>query len=849
MAPRAIHDPLLPLVGALAAGIAIAHFVWFGLGESCVAAGAMSILAMLAWHRSRVLGYTACLLTLLFAGVLLAIVHRPGRPPRIDAGPDETVLLDGCVVEPPVLSEGRDQFTLELARHARARVTLHLAEGQAPPQLGYGQRVELEARIRSIHDFRNPGEFDFSAWSARRDIYWNALVRSGAPIRALPGRCGSAFFRLVFALRTAALDRIDELYRGDAYTTGMMRGILIGDSARMEKIWTDDFRRTGTYHTLVVSGLHVSVLAAFFILLLRACFIGEMRALFVTTLLTWLYAVITGWNPPAIRAAGGLTLYVLARFLYRRGRVLNLLAAIAFAYLVIQPSELFDASFQLTFLAVAAIGALAHPLIEATSARYVPAVRDLASADRDPRLEPRQAALRVELRLVAETIHEYLRIPEIRLLRGMSVVLRAALYVWDSMVISTVVQIGVALPMAVYFHRISLSGLSANIIIVPLLALAVPVGFTAIFTGSHLVALVTRLLLAAAGRVAAWHVHFEPRLRVPDPPLCLAIASVIALVVLALAMHHSRVWRWPALAAVLGFFGAILAFPFPAQVSPGVLELTAIDVGQGDSLLLAFPDGRLMLIDAGGFLTYGNKQPQAKIDTGEDVVSPYLWTRDIRHLDVVVATHGHEDHIGGLPAIMDNFHPAELWTGANPPGPAIEKLKAHAREDGTRVVERRAGQLLQFGGAKIQVLSPAVDYVADAQPGNNDSLVLRVVWGRRAFLLEGDAEVPSEERMISDGLPGPADVLKAGHHGSRTSSTDPFLDAVQPKFAIISDGIDNLFHHPHRQTLERLQAHRARILRTDQLGLITIRTDGWRMWTENWQEDMQSRPIAAPAGW
>ena len=848
MAPRAIRDPLLPPLAAFAVGIALCHFIWFGMAETLAAGIALVLLAMVARRRGRLLAYFTCLLALIFAGIAVAILHRPGRLPRIDAGPDETVIADGCVVDPPIFHDGRDQFTMELARHARARVTLHLRDGDSPPDLRYGQRVELETRIRSIHNFRNPGEFDFSAWSAERDIYWNALVRTGAPITVHQGRCGSAFLRLVFALRTAALNRIDSLYRGDAYSTGMMRGILLGENSEIEKIWTDDFRRTGTFHTLVVSGLHVGVLAAFFVFLLRVCFVPQMPALLATTIITWLYAVITGLHPPAIRAAAGLTLYLLARFFYRRGRVLNLLAAIAFAYLLIDPAGLFDPSFQLTFLAVAAIGALGAPLLDATSTPYSFALRDLVDAGKDPRLEPRQAAFRVELRLIAETIHAYVPIPEPWLLRAMAVVLRLAFYAWDSAVISTVVQIGVALPMAIYFHRISLSGLSANIIIVPLLAIAVPVGFTAVFTDSHLIAGAARMLLVWGQHVAAWHVRFEPALRVPDPPLWLSIASVAALLSLAFTMRRTRVWRWPPLAAVLAFFAAILIYPFPPHLTKGALELTAIDVGQGDSLFVAFPDGHLMLVDGGGFLTYGAKQQHTKIDTGEDVVSPYLWTREIRHIDVVVATHGHEDHIGGLPAIMDNFHPAELWTGANPPGPVMDSLISRARADGVRIIERRAGERLRFGGTEIQVLSPAVDYAPDADPRNDDSLVLRIVCGRRALLLEGDAEAPSEERMIADGLAMPADVLKVAHHGSRTSSTDPFLDAVQPKFAIISDGIDNLFHHPHRQALDRLEEHRARILRTDQLGLISIGTDGQRIWTENWKQDMQTQLLAAPPG-
>src|SRR5581483_1974525 len=379
---------------------------------------------------------------------------------------------------------------------------------------------------------------------------------------------------------------------------------------------------------------------------------------------------------------------------------------------------------------------------------------------RDPRLEPKQSAWRTEMRLLAETVTHWTRLPQRWILRVMSVVVRIALYAYDSMVVSTVVQIGVALPMAVYFHRISLSGLSANIIIVPLLALAMPVGFIALFTGWRWIAVAAELLLTASRQVAALHAHLEPAWRVPDPPLWLSLASVAALLSLAFAMRRGQYWRWPALAAVLGLFAILLIFPFAPKTEPGVLELSAIDVGQGDSLLVAFPAGPLMLVDGGGFPSFGGKARKSKIDTGEDVISPWLWTRAIRHIDIVVATHGHEDHTGGLAAIIDNFHPAELWVGTHAANPVYEALEAHARAAGTRVIERHAGDRLREGGADLTVLSPAADYKPDQQPGNNDSLVMRIDYRQRSFLLEGDAEASAEERMVEDGKLARVDVLK-----------------------------------------------------------------------------------------
>ncbi len=835
-----MKNPLIPPLLGLATGIVASRALALDARSLVLALGASMLLILASNWRARRMAMPCWLFAVTIAGAMLEAARRPGRPPEIDAGARELVVLRGCVVSPPASYEGRDQFTVELAPKARAQVSMTVREGESPPDLNYGQRVEFEARIRPTRNFQNPGAFDYETYLARSNIFWTASIPAGARLLVAPGRCGSRFFAAIFALRTAALRRIEQLYAGNAYATGMMEATLIGETRKLEAIWTDHFRRTGTYHMLVIDGLHITVLAAFLLFLLRLCFVPELAALAATASGAWLYALVSGGNAPAVRAAGGFTLYVAARYFYRRGRFLNLLSAAAIVYLIADPGQLFESGFQLSFLAVAAIGAIAVPVLEATSAPYARALYGVTEPGRDPRLEPVAAQFRLELRLLAETVHAWLRIPQSWLLHVLAGVGRVLFYAWEIAVVSTAIQIGVALPMALYFHRISLTGLSANILVVPLLGLVVPAGFLAVFTGWHFPAALAAWLLQAGETVANWHLRFEPDWRVPDPPIWLSLALVFFLLLMIWAMRRARWLGWTCAVPVLALFGLVYWHPFPPALHPHQLELTVIDVGQGDSLLVTFPDGKLMLIDGGGILSFG-RSTKPRFDIGEDVVSPYLWTRSIRKLDVVVLTHAHDDHARGLPAVIENFHPAELWTGATPSSDAWSQVRAAAQSERLAMRAMRSGEAFDFGGTRVEVISPPPDYVAPDSPKNNDSLALRIIYGRRSFLLTGDMEKPMEQRLLASGEPVRADVLKVGHHGSNSSSTDPFLDAVSPVFAVVSDGFANSFHHPHPQVLARLAAHRAGVFRTDQQGLITIRTDGERLFVETYQPMQAAR--------
>jgi competence protein ComEC len=199
---------------------------------------------------------------------------------------------------------------------------------------------------------------------------------------------------------------------------------------------------------------------------------------------------------------------------------------------------------------------------------------------------------------------------------------------------------------------------------------------------------------------------------------------------------------------------------------------------------------------------------------GEEVVSQALWSRGIRHLDAVALTHAHSDHMGGLPAVLRNFHPGELWVGNNPRVGPYNALIDEAADLHIRVRSLRAGDVFSFGNTQVAVLAPFRDYQPGAEPTNNDSLVMHVAYGATSVMLEGDAEAPIEQAMLAE--PGlESTLLKVGHHGSATSTRPEFLARVAPQWAVISCGIHNRYGHPRHEVLEELQNAKVRTFSTD----------------------------------
>lgn len=815
-------NPLLVPALALIAGILIGQRIPFDLHELLLGLAVTTVGTVFSVHRKTYLSSA-----FLCLGATLQWWHQPGPIPQLDAKPGEVVLLEGCVVEPPAFSEGREQFVLELTPAARVRVNYYWRDGEQPAALRYGQRVEVEARVRIPHNFQNPGSFDYKGYLARRRIHWTATVVNGTHPKILGDGCGERWIAALYLGRMFVLQRIEQLYQGDAYATGLLQALLIGESSRLERVWAESYRRTGTYHAIVISGLHITVVAAVLVMLLRAFTLMKGTAQLLAAAAVWVYVGLCGWQIPVMRAAAGFTLFAVGRFFFRECRLLNLLAAVAIAFLAADPQAVTEASFQFSFLSVLALGVLAYPAAEATTAPLRHGLRGLLDDGRDMHLAPRVAQFRIELRLLAETLHFATRLPMVYSAWLPRIIAWIGFTAFETALVSLAVQIGLALPMVTYFHRLSLTGITANIVVTPLLTAAVPTGFVAALTGWTPAVWITRELVMISGAVANWHAAMEPNLRVPDPPLWLALVFAASLA--AVAALRKRLLLIP----VALTLAVILWHPFPPAAEPGTLELTMIDVGQGESLLVGLPDGKWMMVDGGGIPVFRNQRVKPKLEIGEDVVTPYLLSRSIRRIDYMVNTHQHDDHAAGLVALMQNFRPRELWVGATPPSPTLSALQAEAARQSTSIRSLRRGHKETLGGVVVRVLAPAEDYQPKSVPTNNDSIVLRLDHGKNCFLLTGDVERVSEFQLMEDLQP--CNVLKVAHHGSRTSSNELLLDAIRPSFALISAGRDNLFRHPHADIVERLEARAVRVYRTDVHGLITLRSDGKRITADPWR--------------
>jgi len=867
--------PALWIVAAFAAGIGLAGRWPESLGVWTTAA-AVAIVSggILAWRNRPAFAWGATLLAWVGLGALSLSVEQHALPlnhvtrliaaGRLDTS--EPLRWRGRLREDPQrLPWGRRyEISLEevdiagraVAIRGGLRASLY-GRGEsggeldaAAPNLRAGDRVEALLRARSPRNFLDPGAFDITGYLARQKVDLVGSLRSDELLQLVDHPAPTVPERLARA-RGNLLERLDKLYARQPERLAVLRAMLLGDRSFVDSDAVAAFQKTGVYHVLVVAGLHVGALAAFFFWMGRRLHLSVGAVSLLAMLALGAYVGIVQDRPPILRAALMIALYLCARPLFRRIEVLNTIALAALAILVWKPSSLADSSFQLSFLAAGVIAGLAIPWMERTSEPYLAGLAHLGDVTRDVVHPPKVIQFRIEMRAAEHWLAT--RAPKwmaARVGTMLTLPVRMGLRLWEVALLSAVIQWGMMPLMAQDFHRVTLAGPLSNIPAVLLTGLIVPLGFftlAASFVWARLAWVMANALGFCAGlllEIVQWFGHL-PRMayRIPGPPLWLMVAFLAAFVTLSSAARRAAAGRrirsirramappvrpaeWISVLTLAALTLLVATHPFAPNIERGKLQVTTLDVGQGDSIFVAFPHGRTMLIDGGG-------QPRMDRvggsrtgpDVGEEVVSPYLWSRGLKRIDVVALTHAHHDHLDGLSSVLENFRVQELWIGREEQTVALQSLVSEAQRLGVRVAHENRGGGFNWDGVEGQVLWPADSSAAPAA-ANDDSIVVHLQYGRVRFLLAGDIEKHVETALVEGGAALEADFLKVPHHGSKTSSTDGFLRAVSPRVAVISVGESNPFGHPSEAVVERYRAAGVRLLRTDRDGAVTATTDG-----------------------
>ena len=798
-----VHRPLLHLLFAFISGIVLGRHL---SPEPAI----IYILVFVFWAVLlflRVQGRETWFLPLVvfvLIGILASSrIPNPDRPPWAirQLLQEKNVFLEGTVSHSLEQGPTGSRMILELTSFKKGdgwqtvSGKLLLTVRNCQKQWPVGQRLAGRVRLRPIRNFNNPGAFNYRQRLANQRVWLRGYVRSDLDLVPLGKPEYSCKF-ILHGWRNKVRIFIDGWLPPDL--AGLYRSLLLGERYALSADLREKLYEAGLGHLLAISGLHLGLVAGFaflvcyFVLVRFPPVAGRWGARPVAALVAFPlalgYGLLTGMALPALRATIMLAVFTLAFVVERERDLVNSLLLAAFIILSIYPEALFTASFQLSFIGVAA-------LICTLSA--FPA----------PRLLVPQNDKWEKLRSLGRRFYQF---------------------ICGSLIISLYTA-----PVALYhFHRFATLGIPANLIAVPLVGfLVLPAGLLAVLllpvsvllAGFFLTlgSLALSPVIALSGKLASitWATFW------PGSPRAWQVA--LAYLILLLPLAKARQWcRFSLMVLCSLILIASWMIPNHFLSDRSLLRVTFLDVSQGNSAVVELPGQGVMLIDGGGF--HDNS-----FDVGRYVLAPYLWYRRITRLDTMVLSHPHPDHYQGLRFVAAHFPIEQFWYSTlSWWHPDIRSLvKTLADKKAAFLGPRQLATDRYLNGVEVQVLHPAPDFTCTSTTPtdkelNNLSLVIHLKYKDVSFLFPGDMEKETEDQLASLPHLEPVDVLLVPHHGSRTSSSILLLKRLKPKIAIFSVGFENRFHLPAYQILRRYAALSIRTYRTDVHGAITVTTDG-----------------------
>lgn len=699
---------------------------------------------------------------------------------------DHPVTIEGVISARPSVAPEGSRLTVEVERLIRGDQTetvsgfllLYVSEGDV--LLTRGDRIRFISRISVPRRLGLPGEFDYSRYLAFQGISVTGRVASQNEIVLIRAAAVESMLRSGDQLARFLGDAIRRTIP-DIRVSSVLTALLIGDQRRIPRDLADSYTRAGVNHILSISGFHIGIIAAFItvlaIWLMTRFEYPALRwnvrriAVLIAVPAMLVYLFLTGNAPATARSVIMLTVFAVALIAERERDSINTLLLAAFFLVAINPPTLFDISFQLSFLSLWGILVAVPLIMKCTATVDSPWLRGLIQ------------------------------------------------FVAASVAASCVTM----LPVLFIFKAASLNGILTNFLIVPLLGYgAVLTGFIALPLIIALPAFAPLLLWPAATLVTISNRFITWCTSLP----VLTFYGITAwdmlfflLFMTCMTFLKSRILL--PVSAVLIPVTAFVLHMYAASASDGRLHITMLSVGQAESMLVRLPDGSNLLVDGGGYLH------DTGHDFGQRILAPALGTLQIGRIDRMIATHDHPDHSGGLPFIIKNFAVGEFWSVPDVSAGIRSELKKKEVLQRTVV----AGDVIKLPGPVIvTILSPvkSAQTVADSDESsvNEQSLVFRLSYGTFSMIFCADAGFEAEQRMLAGRNELHSTVLKVGHHGSRYSTSEEFLDQVRPGLALISAGAGNRFGLPSARTVDLLRAKGIPFYRTDRDGTIELVTDG-----------------------